>query len=352
MNYGQVTELNLLALYLDLLEIEDIIHLADGKGTPPDDDPQTYLGSVLLANEDKDEARIASSPIFPSPLSSLSTFPSLSLNSISLDMHHGSFRGGARGCGGSRTSPDPRAHPWLSQDHDTQDIILAVPGKDRESIPVHQIKGYIAFDRAIRDSSEKAARRLIVPLGYRGFSKAVNKVPHRVYPYRFVSWNHDLEQWDIPARPIKANVVSTGYLDPRYHDLLVLGLLTAKGEVNTRVLQDINSALRRPHGEQVKQTMFYHLRQEERLLSASYSDDDDGISNYLSDGGPSNTTHTPAPTPVVAHAPVVAPTVPNTIAPGSAATTADPEIDPRDVDTPMGPINSNLGELQDYNDEE
>ncbi|KAG6905402.1 hypothetical protein DXG01_002961 [Tephrocybe rancida] len=280
-------------------------------------------------------------------------------------MHRGGFHGGARGRSGSCASPDPRAHPWLSQDRDTQDIILAMLGKDRESIPVHQMKGYIAFNRAIRDSSEKAACCLIVPLGYCRFSTTVNK----------------------------ANVVSTGYLDPCYHDLLVLGLLTSKGEVDTQVLQDINSALRRPHGEQVKQTMFYHLHQEEHLLSALYSDNDNGISDYLSDGdeqchsaspvrcncrgkstysthyskahtprnvsatqsgmaGPSNTTHTPAPTPIIAHAPVMAPAVPDTIAPGSAATTADPEIDPRDVDTLMGPINSNLGKLQDYNDEE
>ncbi|KAG6811490.1 hypothetical protein H0H87_010374 [Tephrocybe sp. NHM501043] len=86
----------------------------------------------------------------------------------------------------------------------------------------------------------------------------------------------------MPRRAIKVTTAGpTSYVDPRYHDLTVLGLITPSGEVDSRALEDVTAALRCPHGDQVRQSRFFHLRQAERQMVADNESDD--YDNYLSD---------------------------------------------------------------------
>lgn len=53
----QVNHLNALQLYFDLLGIENISQLPEGKGKPPSDDPQTFIGNIGMGVQPVDKRR-------------------------------------------------------------------------------------------------------------------------------------------------------------------------------------------------------------------------------------------------------------------------------------------------------
>jgi hypothetical protein len=66
MPYYQVSHLNALQQYFELLGIANISHLAEGKGKPPSDDPQTFIGNLepglRPANKSKKTRRRSGKP--------------------------------------------------------------------------------------------------------------------------------------------------------------------------------------------------------------------------------------------------------------------------------------------------
>ena len=64
--YYQITHLDALPIYLDLLGVDSISKLPKGQGTPPKDDPQNFIGSISLQKILKPHLRISAilSPTF------------------------------------------------------------------------------------------------------------------------------------------------------------------------------------------------------------------------------------------------------------------------------------------------
>jgi len=62
--YYQITHLNALPIYLDLLGVEDILKLPKGKGTPPPDNPQIFVSLITLQRALKPHLENSSKP-FP-----------------------------------------------------------------------------------------------------------------------------------------------------------------------------------------------------------------------------------------------------------------------------------------------
>ena len=55
--YYQITHLDALPIYLDLLGVDSISNLPKGQGTPPKDDSQIFIGSISLQTTFKPHLR-------------------------------------------------------------------------------------------------------------------------------------------------------------------------------------------------------------------------------------------------------------------------------------------------------
>ena len=60
--YYQITHLDALPIYLDLLGVDSVSKLPKGQGRPPKDDPQIFIGSILLQKILKPHLRISAIP--------------------------------------------------------------------------------------------------------------------------------------------------------------------------------------------------------------------------------------------------------------------------------------------------
>ncbi|KAG6806237.1 hypothetical protein H0H92_012097 [Tricholoma furcatifolium] len=181
-------------------------------------------------------------------------------------------------------------------------IHIIRPRRTRYSVHPLQMREYIEFDRRIRESAVHMHRTFVMPLGYLQIAEIHNAIPARRYPYRMVTYNTTTHSFNIPRYPARSNMVSTAFLDPRYRELGNAGLIAPSGELDNLGMQDINAALRRPHGETVKKSKFFHRRQaerqaEEQIPEYSYEDEDD----FISDGAysPEPYSRTPSPNPTI-----------------------------------------------------
>ncbi|KAG6804928.1 hypothetical protein H0H92_001641, partial [Tricholoma furcatifolium] len=105
-------------------------------------------------------------------------------------------------------------------------------------------------------------------------------------------------------------MVSTTFLDPRYRELANAGVIAPSGELDNLGMQDINAALRRPHGEAVKKSKYFHRRQNERRAEVQEQEYYDEQDDYISDEMYSAGMYTRSPSPVQNFRPVTPPLFP------------------------------------------
>ena len=177
--YYQITHLQALTEYLDLLGKKDIRKLPDGSGKPPCDDPQLTLGSISL---DFPSAlppsmsvleRLKSSPqtalqIITTPAKSLlstayqPSYPTKTLNAMP------AIRRGAL-----PRAPRHFGHPLLTRTSETNFLMRDPKYPVHTNIHVAQMAEYIHFDQYLR-SHGPSADLSSIPIGYTVFSSTWN----------------------------------------------------------------------------------------------------------------------------------------------------------------------------------
>ena len=176
--YYQITHLQALTEYLDLLGKKDIRKLPYGSGKPPRDDPQLTLGSISLDFHGalspyksvleclKSSLQTVLQVIIAPVKSLLSTAYQLSYSTNILNTMPAIRRG----------RPYPRAvqHPLLTRTSATNFLMRDLEYPVHTNIHVAQMAEYIQFDQYIRANGD-AADLSSIPIGYTVFSTAWNK---------------------------------------------------------------------------------------------------------------------------------------------------------------------------------
>ncbi|KAG6825495.1 hypothetical protein H0H92_003489 [Tricholoma furcatifolium] len=281
MSYAQANELKLIDPYLELLGVENIQDLRDSTGTPPNDDPQIYLGTCWF-DEDKFQW-VGEDSDTPLNFELIDSNPSLTTATNFALMPRNN-----RGSSHNRYEPygrerheEPRPtylHPWMRQDPDTQTIYIECPGHVSYSIHPLQMAEYIIFDR------EQLA-------------EIHNAIPIQQYLYRMVTYDGQRREYIIPRQPARRNMVPHGFVDPRYQPLQLLGVIVPDGTVDEQGIQDVNAALRRSHGDNVKKSKLFYRRKTELKKVREIEDDNLDDANYDKKYNFSENNYSRTPTP-------------------------------------------------------
>ena len=176
--YYQITHLQALTEYLDLLGKKDIRKLPNGSGKPPRDDPQLTLGSISLDFRSAlppsmsvlDYLKSSLQPalqFITAPIKSLLSTIRLFSQSTSILSAMPALR---------RGRPYLRAfqHPLLSRTSTTNFLMRDPDYPVHTNIHVAQMAEYIQFDQYLRANGD-AADLSSIPIGYTVFSTAWNK---------------------------------------------------------------------------------------------------------------------------------------------------------------------------------
>ena len=191
--YYQITHLQALTDYLDLIGISKISKLPPGSGQPPVDDPQIFLGALSLQQPDDDNSFSCSLPcnlvslfkravqtvisVFNPPSFGSINSPTVDLDCIIIIMpklrgiNHPSF---------TRISP---THYTI---RDPKDILDS-------TIHVSQIADYLRFDEQLR--AKGLAKLQSIPLGFDEFAHLWNTGARETDPRR-ISRVYVPESWD------------------------------------------------------------------------------------------------------------------------------------------------------------
>ncbi|KAG6913479.1 hypothetical protein DXG01_006549, partial [Tephrocybe rancida] len=166
-------------------------------------------------------------------------------------------------------------------DRDTQDVLLEKPGEEPLSFhPLHAEKIYKYHVDARRTNGRS---KLPVPRGYHTLSHTFNYIPEGRFKGRMCELNQATSKWTIPANQLSSKVICTNFVDEkRYHDLILINLITHRGQVNTRVFDQIMVAWRASAEEAVKKDNYYQNLCDERedaLVSASEDKYNSGSDN-------------------------------------------------------------------------
>lgn len=170
--YYQITHLQALTDYLELLGIDKITKLPTGKGHPPENDPQIFVGALSLSHHSRSPYPLPTLPFSFQHLNRLarffvSLFPSFStpsVNSITVDFT-------------LPASMPPRScvdHPFFSRLSPTQYVMKSPGTYSATVVHVGQIAIFLQFDEEVR------TRRGIqgidtIPLGFTEFADAWNE---------------------------------------------------------------------------------------------------------------------------------------------------------------------------------
>jgi hypothetical protein len=210
--YYQITHLQALTNYFDLLGVSNIRALPRGVGRPPQDDPQTFLGAVSIINQSishqmgpitqisnllaktsvpqltfPDSSSLCPST-FKSPLNKASQIPTpLVFDSLYSDNHTFLI---STTSSAEHPMPPPRPalqgvdHPLLMRVSPTI-YLLKEPGSSvHTTVHVAQIAEYVQFDEELRAYSRTSTFRSI-PLGYTDFCLAWNNGTAVDDPWQF-----------------------------------------------------------------------------------------------------------------------------------------------------------------------
>jgi hypothetical protein len=192
MPYYQIKHLQAFDAYLELMSVNHISKLPVGKGKPPQEDLQIFLGAVSLGPPLSTPLRQSRSIIYVSPKQSL-TFPfsPAFILDIILDFLFSSPFSFLSPFGTLVTSlirdtlkaTDPSEHlldmssgiqhPRFLRINDTEYVITNLDSPYKWYVHVGQIMGYLAFDALLREERDLADFPGI-PLGYADFAAVFN----------------------------------------------------------------------------------------------------------------------------------------------------------------------------------
>ncbi|KAG6881642.1 hypothetical protein C0993_000613, partial [Termitomyces sp. T159_Od127] len=97
------------------------------------------------------------------------------------------------------------------------------------------------------------------------FAELFNSVPVHEYKYRLATYNAKADRWTVPAHRAKADHIHTRFVDrKRYQELITMGLVTERGNVDPIMLKTTMAALHQPHIANSSKTYFYQRRRDER----------------------------------------------------------------------------------------
>lgn len=191
MPYYQIKHLQALDAYLELLGVDNVSKLPAGKGKPPREDPQIFLGAVSLCpplsaihplstiilvsphppnsflfiqflDITLADSRLTAS-FFPSPIHLTSLLPNF-LTSLSLDISASNF---------DMPYVAGIDHPRFLRINQTQYVINNPDSPYKWYVHNGQIMNYLAFDKYIREN-KNLSNFPGVPLGYIDFTAAFN----------------------------------------------------------------------------------------------------------------------------------------------------------------------------------
>jgi hypothetical protein len=227
--YHQVIDLNLLNAYLEALGIDKILELIAGKGKPPSEDPQMFLGHLKLLelqhgyNNMSSTSPCSSSSSLPSHISSISSLALLSTYlSSSTTMSH----------------PAPHAATCLTTFQclckvNSTTYVLCV---DNAELSIHalQLHDYIAYDQQIQDGQIFPLQE---PFGFYNFIDMFNRCNNTAH--HFAAWSDGSynekgkkinEGWLPNGPPITTAVLPFNFFDPqlpiKHQELMTLGVVT------------------------------------------------------------------------------------------------------------------------------
>ena len=191
MPYFQIKELQALEVYLELLGIDEISKLPEGKGNPPREDPQIFIGAIDFESSHEfqsphnelqirthDSQFLDINPLNFSTTTSFPTFPKFdtsttdtlissdeltSLEYYTLYLDIPAF--------------DGIKHPSFVRISKTEYALVDSQNQFRSILHVGQIVKYLAFDQALREG-KKITHSTERPYGYLSFANMFNRDAH------------------------------------------------------------------------------------------------------------------------------------------------------------------------------
>ena len=185
--YYQITHLQALTDYLELLGVRKVAKLPKGTGRPPQDDPQVFVGSITIAPHLPVSSFFSSfCRSFTSDLNSAIrsfsfSIPSLfkaPFHSITIDLEYLTIMPQ-----GPRPPLRSIDHPRFSRISPTHYLLRNVEGYLNHTMHVGQIADFINFDQSLREPGELSSLRSM-PLGYLEFAELWNSGVHQGDPRR------------------------------------------------------------------------------------------------------------------------------------------------------------------------
>jgi hypothetical protein len=175
--YYQITHLQALTDYLELLGVSQISQLPKGSGQPPTDDPQIFIGSItpsVHANHSRSSPSLLPSltsihPLFLylkstfAHLLSLLPFARQPFISLTVDLEFITLMPKLQGID----------HPLFTRTSDTHYRLKDIDGYLSRTVHVGQIADYMKFDEQVRRRGN-VSRPQTLPLGYIEFAEIWN----------------------------------------------------------------------------------------------------------------------------------------------------------------------------------
>ena len=187
--YYQITHLQALTEYLDLLGEPNIHKLSKGTGKPPQEDPQLFLGAISLdsalflnsKNPKPNAYKNQPYPLLPDSIDILSPskqqhfHPTTTtiVTNLSSDMRNH-----------RRSTPRGLSHPLFTRISPTTYLIKDLAYPVYSTVHIAQIAEYLQFDEELRAYSDTADFTSF-PVGYIEFSKAWNEGTYQNDPRHF-----------------------------------------------------------------------------------------------------------------------------------------------------------------------
>ena len=192
MPYFQIKELQALETYMELLGVEEIAKLPEGKGNLPREDPQVFVGSL-----DYDSTQLNSPPLLPIPFKT-ETYDSLTTDINPLELPAtASFLSQLQNTLPSEYSTnidnltsldtptliydmpplDGIKHPSFVCLNKTEYALVDSNNQFRSIIHVGQIVKYLLFDQSLREG-KKLYEDTERPYGYLSFAQMFNRDAH------------------------------------------------------------------------------------------------------------------------------------------------------------------------------
>ncbi|KAG6841115.1 hypothetical protein H0H87_011126, partial [Tephrocybe sp. NHM501043] len=183
MPYDQVKELDLLQPYLEVQGVETIANLPVGKGTPPIDDPQTFLMLISLTPTYSSVNYASYSPDHTFHSTPIYTNYNMSTNQV--------FR--------------PKSHyklsPYLTQCNDS--MLILKTDDITYTIHPYQLSLYVAFDKDVRRLDVTIMED--IPFGYAEFALVYNK--HKGdNPCAFCVWDDNSSSFTRDTIPFPSSI--------------------------------------------------------------------------------------------------------------------------------------------------